>query len=150
MEGVIHEMWMPGSGKDELQHGLSSLLVAGGPTLAERKDLLCRPSDAFIVLPGGAGTLDEAFEMVSEQQIGLPKGAVARPVCFLNIDGYYDGTVAQLQRARDDGILYVAPDKVAHMENVAVGALAWVVAAAIDARAAHGVQAIVTDEDRTS
>ena len=150
VEGVIHAMWMPGSGKDELQHGLSSLVVADGPTLAQRKDLLCRPSDAFIVLPGGAGTLDEAFEMVSEQQLGLPKGAVARPVCFLNIDGYYDGTVAQLQRARDDGILYVAPDDVAHMESSARGALAWVVAAALAARAEHGARGVATDEHRAS
>ena len=97
VEGVIHKMWMTGAPEDDQQTDLSSLLVADGPTLAERKDMLCRPSDAFIVLPGGAGTLDEAWEMVAEQQLRLPRGSVARPVCFLNIQGYYDGTIEQVR-----------------------------------------------------
>ena len=55
VEGVIHAMWCPGGKTDELQGGMDALHVADGPTLAERKRLLCANADCYIILPGGPG-----------------------------------------------------------------------------------------------
>jgi predicted Rossmann-fold nucleotide-binding protein len=127
IEGVIHKMWMPEGDKDEMQHGMTVLHVADGPTLAERKKLLCEHSDAFIVLPGGPGTYDELWEVISEFQLGLPKGKCPRPVCLVNVDGYYDPTIMQLQRCYDDGMLYKEVSEVIHHEPDAASALSYIV-----------------------
>ena len=55
-------------------------------TMHERKLKMFRNSDAFIAMPGGLGTLDETFEVLTWRQIGLHKKCVV----FLNIDGYWD------------------------------------------------------------
>lgn len=59
IEGVIHKMWIPGGDKkDELQEdGITELHVVDGPTLTERKHMLNKDADCFIVLPGGPGTV---------------------------------------------------------------------------------------------
>ncbi|MDX2346867.1 MAG: TIGR00730 family Rossman fold protein [Legionella sp.] len=55
-------------------------------TIQERKLLLQQHADAFLVFPGGIGTLEEAFETWNAIKIGTLKA----PMGFLNIDGYYD------------------------------------------------------------
>jgi uncharacterized protein (TIGR00730 family) len=68
----------------EVAHlGLTELEVT--PTMHARKARMAELSDAVIVLPGGFGTLDEAFEMVTWNQLGL----VAVPVVFLDVAGYF-------------------------------------------------------------
>ncbi|MCE3011229.1 MAG: TIGR00730 family Rossman fold protein [Proteobacteria bacterium] len=52
----------------------------------ERKALMEKLSDAFIILPGGFGTMDEFFEIITWKQIGVHK----KPIGLLNIDGFYD------------------------------------------------------------
>lgn len=122
-------MWMPDDGgKDELQGGLSTLLVAEGPTLAQRKKLLCENADCFIILPGGPGTYDEMWEVISERQLALPKGKVPRPVVLVNVEGYWNPSLAQLQRCYDEGMLYKKPNEVIHSEATSEEALAWIVA----------------------
>ena len=154
VEGVIHRMWLPSGGKDELQHGLTELKVASGPTLAERKKLLCEDADCFIILPGGPGTYDEMWEVISERQLSLPKGKVPRPVVLVNIDGYWDASMAQLQRCHDDGMLYKRPDEVVRVETSGEAALDFVEAevarlrAASGGREAAGGVALQTDEAR--
>lgn len=129
MEGVIHKMWMPeDGGKDELQGGLSTLVVAEGPTLAQRKKFLCENADCFIILPGGPGTYDEMWEVISERQLALPKGKVPRPVVLVNVEGYWNPSLAQLQRCYNDGMLYKQPGEVVHSEATSAEALAWIVA----------------------
>ncbi|MEM6817757.1 MAG: TIGR00730 family Rossman fold protein [Pseudomonadota bacterium] len=59
-------------------------------TLAERKQQMAERSDAFVALPGGFGTLDEVFEMITWTQLRLQ----AKPVGILNIDGFYDHQLA--------------------------------------------------------
>ena len=54
-------------------------------TMHERKQRMFEASDAFIILPGGLGTLDEAFEMLTWKQIGLHQ----KHLIILNIDGYW-------------------------------------------------------------
>ena len=134
VEGVIHKMWMPEGDKDELQTGMTTLHVADGPTLTQRKEMLCAGSDGFVVLPGGPGTFDELWEVISEFQLGLPKGKCPRPVCLVNVEGYYDPTVMQLQRCFDDGMLYKEVTDVVHCEPTAEKALAYIVAAIGDHR----------------
>lgn len=55
-------------------------------SMHERKALMAQLSDAFIAMPGGFGTLDEFFEIVTWSQLGLH----AKPIGILNIEGYFD------------------------------------------------------------
>ncbi len=69
----------------EVAHrGLSRLEVTR--SMHERKARMAELSDAVIVLPGGFGTLDETFEIITWNQLGL----VAVPVVFLDVGGYFD------------------------------------------------------------
>lgn len=84
----------------ELAHpGLSELHVVG--SMAERKALMAELAQGFLALPGGYGTLDEAFEMVTWRQLGLHPG----PLVFVNADGFFDGLRAFLDRATADGLI---------------------------------------------
>src|SRR5882672_574226 len=62
------------------------------PHMQERKTLMLQMSDAFIVLPGGLGTFDEFFEVVTEAQLGVHK----KPIIVVNVDGYFDALDAML------------------------------------------------------
>lgn len=62
-------------------------------TMLERKTRMAELSDAFVSLPGGMGTMDELFEMVTWGLLGL-HGQRPKPNGILNVDGYYDGLVA--------------------------------------------------------
>lgn len=68
--------------------------------MTERKMLMADLSDAFIALPGGFGTLDELFEMVTLNQIGLS----AKPVGLLNTAGFYDHLLAFINHIVDGGL----------------------------------------------
>jgi uncharacterized protein (TIGR00730 family) len=63
--------------------GVTELRVVA--SMHERKNLMFELSDAFVILPGGFGTLDEAFEMLTWRQLKLHD----KPILFLNIDGYW-------------------------------------------------------------
>jgi uncharacterized protein (TIGR00730 family) len=59
-------------------------------TMHERKALMAGLSDAFIALPGGLGTLDETFEMLTWTQLGYHR----KPSALLDVDGYFERLVA--------------------------------------------------------
>lgn len=61
----------------------------------ERKRLLAESGSAAIALPGGLGTLDELFDILTRCQLGLYR----HPVVILNVDGFYDSLLAQLRHA---------------------------------------------------
>jgi uncharacterized protein (TIGR00730 family) len=61
-------------------------------TMHERKLLMVELSDGFIALPGGFGTLDELFEVLTWSQLGIHRS----PIGLLNLDGYFDGILACL------------------------------------------------------
>eukprot|EP00941_MAST-03F_sp_MAST-3F-sp1_P001542 g1542.t1 len=109
--GAIHERWFPTHSKldgihAELAKGLKkNLIVVGGDTLTERKKALSDNADCFIAVPGGTGTWDELWEVVSERSLKMNP----RPVALLNVNGYYDGFVAQMEKAHECGILYTNP-----------------------------------------
>ncbi|GMH72153.1 hypothetical protein TL16_g05841 [Triparma laevis f. inornata] len=70
INAVIHEMFVLDGAEylsAEGSSGRHSLIVTTGPNLKERKEKLVEGCDGIIVLPGGTGTFDELFEMVSEQ-----------------------------------------------------------------------------------
>jgi len=72
----------------EVQHkGLSELLVVD--SMHERKSLMAEKSDAFVVLPGGFGTLDETFEILTWKQLSLHD----KPIIFYNLDGFWDPVI---------------------------------------------------------
>jgi hypothetical protein len=63
--------------------------------MAERKTILMERSDAFIALPGGFGTLDELFEVLTAFQLGL----MTKPVALLNTNGYFNSVIHFLTNA---------------------------------------------------
>jgi uncharacterized protein (TIGR00730 family) len=84
----------------EIAHtGLRDLRVVA--TMHERKTMMAELSDGFIALPGGYGTLEEFFEVVTWTQLGLH----SKPCGILNIGGYFDGLLAVLDRAVEEGFL---------------------------------------------
>jgi hypothetical protein len=88
--GVIPEHLM----RPEVAHqGLTELLVVD--SMHTRKRIMASRSDAFVVLPGGYGTFEEMFEMVTWRQLQLH----AKPVGLVNVEGYFDHLLAFLQHA---------------------------------------------------
>ncbi|MGB8537296.1 MAG: TIGR00730 family Rossman fold protein [Acidobacteriaceae bacterium] len=80
------------------QH-LSQLVLV--ETMHERKALMAQEADAFAALPGGFGTLDEFFEILTWAQLGIH----AKPCVLVNTGGYYDQLLGFLNQAVDQGFL---------------------------------------------
>ncbi len=70
-------------------------------TMHERQMKMAEFSDAFIVLPGGLGTLAEFYEIVTWRQLGLHE----KPIFVLNINNYWDHTIAQIAEAGRQGFI---------------------------------------------
>lgn len=84
----------------ELAHpGLTELHVVEG--MHPRKLLMGDLSDGFIAMPGGYGTFEELFEVVTWTQLNYH----LKPVGLLNVAGYYDPLIAFLDHARDEGFV---------------------------------------------
>lgn len=82
-------------------------------TLFERKERFLDMSDAFIVLPGGVGSMDELLEVMVSNQLG----GINKPLGLLNIDGYYDGFLEWLQRSVDDEFVSIENQKQVLVSN---------------------------------
>ena len=67
-------------------------------TMRERKQLMDEYSDAFVVTPGGIGTFDEFFEILTLKQLGRHN----KPIAILNTNGYYNHLKAFLQNSIDE------------------------------------------------
>jgi len=70
-------------------------------TLLDRKDEFMSRSDAFIVLPGGVGSLDELAEIMASNQLGI----INKPVGILNTEGYYDHLLKWFDKAVKEGFI---------------------------------------------
>lgn len=79
--------------------GLSELHVV--ESMHQRKALMADLSDGFIALPGGFGTLDELFEMLTWAQLGFH----SKPCGLLNVGGYYDQLLGFLDHVADQGFM---------------------------------------------
>jgi uncharacterized protein (TIGR00730 family) len=75
--------------------------VVVAQTLLERKDIFMQRSDAFIVLPGGVGSLDELAEVMCSNQLGV----INKPIGILNTNGYYDHLLAWMKKAVEEGFV---------------------------------------------
>jgi uncharacterized protein (TIGR00730 family) len=67
-----------------------------------RKQLMAELADAFVALPGGFGTFEELFEILTWAQIGLH----SKPVGVLNTNGYFDSMHRLIEEARHEGFIY--------------------------------------------
>ncbi len=84
----------------EIAHtDLSELIVV--ESMHERKTVMYEKSDAAIIMPGGFGTLDEMFELLTWGQLGLHQ----KPIGVLNVNGYYDFLLKFLDHMVDSGLL---------------------------------------------
>ncbi len=79
--------------------GLPDLRIVD--SMHERKAQMAALADAFVALPGGIGTMDEFFEMVSWTQLGLHQ----KPCGLLNVCGYYDRLIGFVDHAVDQGFI---------------------------------------------
>ena len=78
---------------------LEEVIVA--QTLLDRKDVFMERSDAFIVLPGGVGSLDELAEVMASNQLGI----INKPIGILNTEGYYDHLLHWFNNAVEEGFI---------------------------------------------
>ena len=86
--------------KERIHEGLSELIQVDD--MASRKQKMLEISEGFIALPGGTGTLDEIFEMITLSQIGQHH----KPCGFLNTTGFYQPLITFLKQMRDQGFLH--------------------------------------------
>lgn len=92
--GVIPEHLFP---REVGKRDLSTFVVT--ETMHERKKVMFMNCDAIVVLPGGAGSLDEFFEVLTWRQIGLHE----KPIVVLNTEGYWDPLSALIERIIAEG-----------------------------------------------
>ena len=104
---------MPGSLVDrEIGHtGLTKLHVVA--SMHERKALMSELSDGFVALPGGNGTLEEFFELLTWAQ----PGEHGKPCGLLNVAGYYDPLLAVFDRMVDRAFLKAVHRKLVLVEE---------------------------------
>jgi uncharacterized protein (TIGR00730 family) len=86
--------------REVAHHGLTHLHVVEG--MHERKALMAKLSDAFIILPGGIGTMEEFFEIFTWLQLGYH----SKPVAILNLNGFYDLLIAFLRQLIEQGFMH--------------------------------------------
>jgi uncharacterized protein (TIGR00730 family) len=83
----------------EVAHSGVILRVVG--SMHERKAQMAELSDAFVALPGGFGTFEEIFEVITWVQLGL----LDAPCVLANVDGYYDGIIGAIDHAHASGFI---------------------------------------------
>lgn len=87
----------------EVAHrGVSRLEVVG--SMHERKMRMFDLADGFVALPGGFGTMDEMFEMLTWRQLGIGD----KPCAFLDVDGFFEPLIAMIDRMVDQRFLHPA------------------------------------------
>lgn len=124
IKGIIHRRFCVDNLEDSR---IKDLIVVDGMDLTERKQQLFAESDGFIVMPGGVGTFDEFWDGVSAKSLDM-KNMGHKPIVLMNIDGFYDGFIVQMKRAKADGILYHEVDDYFHVETDVEAALKYCVA----------------------
>jgi uncharacterized protein (TIGR00730 family) len=85
--------------KEVAHTGLTELRIVG--SMHERKTMMGDLSDAFVALPGGFGTWEEFFEVLTWAQLGIQRKACG----MLNVDGYYDPLLQMADRALSEGFV---------------------------------------------
>jgi uncharacterized protein (TIGR00730 family) len=86
----------------------------------ERKAMMANLADGFIAMPGGMGTLEELFEMLTWAQLGIH----AKPVGLLNVNGFYEGLVAFIAHQQREGFVRQAHAALINMDAAPAALLA--------------------------
>lgn len=97
--GVIPEQLV---GMEVAHRGVTRLEIVAD--MHSRKARMFELADAFVALPGGFGTLDEMFEMLTWRQLGLGD----KPCAFLDVEGFWQPLIAMLDRMVDERFLHPA------------------------------------------
>lgn len=112
--GVVADAVMAGGGevigvipgflqdREVAHHRITELITT--TTMHERKQRMHELGHAVLALPGGFGTLDEFFELLTWKQLGLHH----QPIGLLNVNGFFDPLMAQMDRMVQDGFLKAA------------------------------------------
>jgi len=103
--------------KEEAHTGIANLIVVA--SMHQRKSQMADMSNGFIALPGGIGTLEGLFEILTWAQLGIH----AKPSGILNVAGYFDGLTGFLDHAVREGFLTEAHRDAVIVENDAVALL---------------------------
>lgn len=97
--GVIPEAMVE---REWANTGITELFVEA--SMHARKARMAELADAFIAMPGGYGTLEELFEIITWAQLGIHR----KPIGLLNVSGYFDALLALVDRAITDG--FISPE----------------------------------------
>jgi len=89
--GIIPEFLKKG---ENLNQNISQTIVV--KTMAERKKILFEKGDAFLILPGGSGTIEEATEVISWKILGIHN----KPIIIFNFENYWDPMIAMYNNAK--------------------------------------------------
>ena len=92
------------TGWEHQHNGLTELTVV--ENMHTRKQMLYDKCDAAIILPGGYGTMDEVFEMLTWNQLNIHN----KKIFFLNSGGFYTHLIAHIKMMHDENFLYDHPD----------------------------------------
>jgi uncharacterized protein (TIGR00730 family) len=87
---------------DHLEVPQGGIEMIHTPDLFERKQRMIAMSDAFLVLPGGLGTLDEFFEVVTTAQLGMHE----KPIAIVNTAGYFEPLLGLVRHIHAAGFIY--------------------------------------------
>lgn len=117
--GIVADAALAGNGKvtgilpqvliawERQHHGITELIIADD--MHERKKKLYELCDAALVLPGGFGTLDELFEMLTWNQLSIHD----KPIFILNTGGFFNQLLAHIDHLEKTGFLYeTAKDRI--------------------------------------
>ncbi|NBC28323.1 MAG: TIGR00730 family Rossman fold protein [Bacteroidetes bacterium] len=85
--------------KEVAHTGITELITV--EDMHERKSKMAGLATAFVAMPGGFGTMEELFEIITWNQIGI----IQKPVTLLNIDGFYDPLLSMIHQAEHAGFI---------------------------------------------
>ena len=101
--------------REVAHNNLTEMHIVGD--MQERKALMAALSDAFVALPGAYGTLDELFEVLTWNQLGI----ITKPVGLLNVNGYFDDLVNLLDKAMDERFLRIEHHEILQVDTDPAG-----------------------------
>lgn len=85
--------------KEVAHQGITELITVDD--MHQRKSTMAEFADAFVAFPGGFGTMEELFEIITWNQLGIFK----KPVTIMNLDGFYDPLIEMIDKAVDSGFI---------------------------------------------
>ncbi len=107
----------------EVKHkGIQECIVT--ETMHERKQIMAKLADGVLTLPGGWGSMDELFEILTWKQLDLHQ----MPVGLLNTNHYYDNLIAQMKHMIQEGFLKERNLSALHIEESPEAIVEWVMA----------------------